>query len=142
MYVGAKPDSCERQDLGPGRRLPHPFSQMGGACTLRQVVAWALVATAIAVCSSCGRRPGETSSARSAGREEATPSAGSASRLANEPQANTFEHPALQEQLVHEKWHGDLDGIVTRRILPLLVPPTTLRFSFHSSETPGPLNDF
>src|SRR5437879_3705715 len=142
MYVGAKPDSCERQDLGPGRRLPHPFSQMGGACTLRQVVAWALVATAIAVCSSCGRRPGETSSARSAGREETTPSAGSASRVANQPQANTFEHPALQEQLVHERWHGDLDGIVTRRILRVLVAPNKLGFYFDGSEIHGALYEF
>ena len=115
---------------------------MRDACTLRQVVSWAVVAIAIALCSSCSRRPGETSSARSAGKEQTTPSVGSAARLSNEPPANTFEHPALQEQLVHEKWHGDLDGIVNRRILRVLVAPNKLGFYFDGSEIHGALYEF
>ena len=115
---------------------------MGDACTLRQVVSWAVVATAIALCSSCSRRPGETSSAPSSGKEQSTPSAGSAARLSNEPPVNTFEHPALQEQLVHEKWHGDLDGIVNRRILRVLVAPNKLGFYFDGSEIHGALYEF
>ena len=112
------------------------------ACTLRQVVCWAVVATAIALCSSCGRRPGETSSAQNAAGKETAPSAGSAARLSNEPPANTFEHPALQEQLVHEKWHGDLDGIVKRRILRVLVAPNKLGFYFDGSTIHGALYEF
>ena len=115
---------------------------MRDSCTLRQVVSWAVVAITIALCSSCSRRPGETSSARSAGREQTTPSAGSAARLSNEPPANTFEHPALQEQLVHEKWHGDLDGILNRRILRVLVAPNKLGFYFDGSEIHGALYEF
>jgi membrane-bound lytic murein transglycosylase MltF len=69
--------------------------------------------------------------------DHATPSAGSAERLSNEPPANTFEHPALQEQLAHEKWHGDLDGIVKRRMLRVLVAPNKLGFYFDGSEIHG-----
>ena len=47
------------------------------------------LAIALALCSSCSRRPGEASSAR-----------GSAARLANEPPVSTFEHPALEEKVV------------------------------------------
>jgi membrane-bound lytic murein transglycosylase MltF len=115
---------------------------MRDACTLRQVVSCAVVATAIALFSSCSKRPGQTSSAPSAGREETTPSAGSAARLRNEPPANTFEHPALQEQLIHEKWHGDLDGIVNRRILRVLVAPNKLGFYFDGSKIHGALYQF
>jgi len=115
---------------------------MRGACTLRQVVSFAFVATAIALCSSCSRRPGETSSAPSAGREQTTPSVGSATRLSNELLLNTFEYPALQEQLVHEKWHGDLDGIVNRRILRVLVAPNKLGFYFDGSTIHGALYEF
>ena len=78
----------------------------------------------------------------SAGREQTTPSVGSAARLSNEPPANTFEHPALQEQLVHEKWHGDLDGIVNRRVLRVLVAPNKLGFYFDGSEIHGALYEF
>jgi membrane-bound lytic murein transglycosylase MltF len=105
-------------------------------------VSGAVVATAIALCSLCCRRPGETSPAPSAGREQTTPSAGSAARLSNEPPVNTFEHPALQEQLVHEKWHGDLDRIVNRRILRVLVAPNKLGFYFDGSEIHGALYEF
>jgi len=112
------------------------------ACTLRHVVSWTIVAIAIALCSSCSRRPGETSSGRSVGREQTTPSVGGAARLSNEPPANTFEHPALQEQLVHEKWQGDLDGIVNRRILRVLVAPNKLGFYFDGSEIHGALYEF
>src|SRR5580765_8161938 len=115
---------------------------MRDACTLRQGASWAVIATVIALCSSCSRRPGETSSAPSAGREQTTPSAGSAARLSNEPPVNTFEHPALQEQLVHEKWHGDLDRIVNRRILRVLVAPNKLGFYFDGSEIHGALYEF
>ncbi len=107
---------------------------MRDAFTLRQVVSWALVATAISLCSSCSRRPGETSSARSAGKEQTTPSA--------EPPPNTFEHPSLQEQLIHEKWRGDLDGMVKRRILRVLVAPNKLGFYFDGSEIHGALYEF
>jgi membrane-bound lytic murein transglycosylase MltF len=103
---------------------------MGDACTLRQVVSWAVVATAVALCSSCSRRPGETSSV------------GSAARRSNEPSANTFEHPALQEQLVHEKWHGDLDGINNRRILRVLNTPNKVGFYFDGREIHGALYEF
>ena len=115
---------------------------MRDGCTLRQVIFWAVVATAIAFCWSCSRRPGETSSAPSAGRKEANPSAGSAARASNEPPANTFEHPALQEQLVHEKWQGDLDGIVKRRILRVLVAPNKLGFYFDGSVIHGALYEY
>ena len=112
------------------------------ACPLRQVASWAVVAAAIALCSSCGRRPRETSSAPGAGQEQTSPSVGSAARLSNEPPVNTFEHPALQEQLVHEKWRGDLDGIVARRILRVLVAPNKLGFYFDGSEIHGALYEF
>jgi membrane-bound lytic murein transglycosylase MltF len=111
---------------------------MRDACALARVVSWAVVATAIALCPSCSR-PGETSSASAAGREQTAPPVGSAARLSNEPPANTFEHPALQEQLIHEKWHGDLDGIVNRRILRVLVAPNKLGFYFDGSQIHGAL---
>src|SRR3954454_15189148 len=103
---------------------------MHDARAVRQLVSWAVVVTAIALCSSCSRRPGEPASTPSAGREQSAPSAGSAARLSNEPPVNTFEHPALQEQLIHEKWHGDLDDIVSRRVLRVLVAPNKLGFYF------------
>ena len=119
---------------------------MHGACTLRQGVSgvsWAVVTIAVALCSSCSKRPaGETSSARNAGSEQTTRSVGSAARLSNEPPANTFEHPALQERLVHERWHGDLDHIVDRRILRVLVAPNKLGFYFDGSEIHGALYEF
>src|SRR5215471_21326116 len=87
----------------------HQSLQMHDARTLRQAASCAVLVLAIAFGSSCGRRQGETSSAaRTADRERTTSSTGSAARLANEPPANTFEHPALQERLMHERWHGDL----------------------------------
>jgi membrane-bound lytic murein transglycosylase MltF len=89
------------------------------------------LAIAVALCSSCSRRPGETSPVR-----------GSAARLANEPPVNTFEHPALEEQLVHESWHGDLDGIAKRRILRVLVAPNKLGFYFDGSEIHGAAYEF
>ena len=116
---------------------------MRNDCTLVQVVSCALVALAIALCSACSRPHGETSFApQSTGKEKTTPSAGSAARLPNEPPGNTFENPALQEQLVHEKWHGDLDGIVKRRILRVLVAPNKLGFYFDGSEIHGALFEF
>uniref|UniRef100_Q025D7 Lytic transglycosylase, catalytic n=1 Tax=Solibacter usitatus (strain Ellin6076) TaxID=234267 RepID=Q025D7_SOLUE len=115
---------------------------MSDARTLRQVVACAMVVAAIAACPSCGKRPGETPSARKAGKAAAAPSAGSASRFSIEPETNTFEHPALQEQLVHERWRGDLDGIVSRRILRVLVAPNKLGFYFDGSEIRGALYEF
>jgi membrane-bound lytic murein transglycosylase MltF len=62
--------------------------------------------------------------------------------MENEPPANTFEHPALQEQLTHEKWRLDLDGIVKRRILRVLVAPNKLGFYFDGSEIHGALYEF
>ncbi len=115
---------------------------MGDSGKIRQVVSCAVVTIAIALCPSCSRHPAETSPARSAAREQTTPSAGTAARLSNEPAANTFEHPALQEQLVHEKWQGDLDGIVRRRILRVLVAPNKLGFYFDGSEIHGALYEF
>ena len=135
------PDSCERR-IYARLSLSASILTMRDACTLRQVVSWAVVATAIALCSSCNSRPGETSSARGAGKKETTPPAGSAARLSNDPPENTFEHPALQEQLVHEKWHGDLDGIVNRRLLRILVAPNKLGFYFDGSEIHGGLYEF
>ena len=93
-----------------------------------------LLAISIALCSSCSRHP--------AAREQTTPSAGAAARLADEPPANTFEHPALQERLVHEKWRGDLDGIAKRRILRVLVAPNKLGFYFDGSEIHGAAYEF
>src|SRR5215469_738810 len=84
-----------------------------------------VVAIAIALCSSCRRHPGQ----------------GGAARLSNEP-ANTFEHPALEERLVHERWRGDLDGIAKRRILRVLVAPNKLGFYFDGSEIHGALYEF
>jgi membrane-bound lytic murein transglycosylase MltF len=107
---------------------------MASAHHVRYVAFCTVVAVGIAVCSSCGRRQGETSSV--------TPSVGSAARLSNEPPANTFEHPALQEQLIHEKWHGDLDGIAKRRILRVLVAPNKLGFYFDGGEIDGALYEF
>ena len=115
---------------------------MRDARKLRHVLSLAAVATAIALCLSCSRRPGETSSVRSAAGEETTPSVGSASRLSGEPPANTFEHPALQEQLIYERWHGDLAGIVERRILRVLVAPNKLGFYFDGSQIHGALYEF
>ena len=115
---------------------------MCDACKFRRVVFWAVAAATIALCSSCSRRPGESSSAGSAARKETSPSKGSAARLSNEPPENTFEHPALQEQLIHERWHGDLDGIVKRRILRVLVAPNKLGFYFDGSTIHGALYEF
>jgi hypothetical protein len=116
---------------------------MPRAFTFRQVVSSAIVALAIALRSSCSKGPGETSSAtRSAGPEQTTPSAGSAARLSNVPTENTFEKPALQEQLVHEKWQGDLNGIAKRRVLRVLVAPNKLGFYFDGSEIHGALYEF
>src|SRR6516164_9262416 len=54
-----------------------------------------LAALVMALCFSCNPHPDRTGSAARSG--------------------NTFEHPALQQRLVHERWHGDLDGIAKRR---------------------------
>jgi membrane-bound lytic murein transglycosylase MltF len=86
----------------------------------------------MALCWSCSKRSSETS----------FKSTGSAARRSNEPPANTFEHPALQEQLAHEKWHGDLDAIVNRRILRVLVAPNKLGFYFDGSEIHGAMHEF
>ena len=113
------------------------------AFILRQVVSSAIVALAIAVSSSCGKRPDEASSApRSTGTGPTTASTGSAARQSDVPPENTFEKPALQEQLVHEKWHGDLDGISKRRLLRVLVAPNKLGFYFDGSEIHGALYEF
>ena len=96
----------------------------------------------MALCSSCNRHSGETSSAPDSGKEQTAPSAGSANRRSSEPEANTFEHPALQEQLAHEKWHGDLDAIVNRRLLRVLVAPNKLGFYFDGSEIHGAMHEF
>jgi membrane-bound lytic murein transglycosylase MltF len=105
-------------------------------------VSWAVITTAIALCSSCSKPRGETASAPSAESKPTTPSAGSAERLSTEPLENTFEHPALQEQLIHEKWHGDLGGIANRRSLRVLVAPNKLGFYFDGSEMHGALYEF
>jgi membrane-bound lytic murein transglycosylase MltF len=88
--------------------------------------AFTVVAVAIALCSSCSRHPGK----------------GGAARLTNEPPANTFERPALQERLAHERWRGDLDGIVKRRIVRVLVAPNKLGFYFDGSEIHGAVYEF
>ncbi len=44
--------------------------------------------------------------------------------------------------MVHEKWHGDLDGIATRRILRVLVAPNKLGFYFDGSKIHGALYEF
>ena len=62
--------------------------------------------------------------------------------MSNEAPVNTFENPALQQRLVHEKWHGDLDGIAKRRILRVLVTPDKLGFYFDGSEIHGALYEF
>jgi membrane-bound lytic murein transglycosylase MltF len=95
--------------------------------------AFIVAAIVIALGSSCSRRTG---------REQTTPSTGAASRMAEAPSTSTFEHPALQEQLVHERWHGDLDGIVKRRILRVLVAPNKLGFYFDGSEMHGAMYEF
>jgi membrane-bound lytic murein transglycosylase MltF len=105
------------------------------------------LAIVIALSSSCSQRLGETSSARGgAARLSNEPSANTlrtggktagGAATSDEPTANTFEHPALQEQLVHEKWQGDLDGIAKRRILRVLVAPNKLGFYFDGSEIHG-----
>jgi membrane-bound lytic murein transglycosylase MltF len=124
-------------------KLSHQSLQMRDVFTLRQLGSCVVVALVIAFCSSCSRRPGETSGAtRSADREPTSSSVGSAARLSNEPPTNTFEHPALQERLAHEKWYGDLDGIVKRRILRVLVAPNKLGFYFDGSEIHGALYEF
>jgi membrane-bound lytic murein transglycosylase MltF len=116
---------------------------MRNDCTLGQVASCALVTLAIALCSSCDRHPPETSrAAQSAGKERPSPSVGSAARLSGEQLGNTFERPALQEQLAQEKWHGDLDGIVKRRILRVLVAPNKLGFYFDGTEIHGALYEF
>lgn len=112
------------------------------AYTLPQVVPWAIIATTLALCSSCSRRPGETSSPATPGREDLIPSAGTAGDMSNKPSLNTFEHPALQAQLAHERWYGDLDGIVDRRILRVLVAPNKLGFYFDGSEIHGAIYEF
>ena len=108
----------------------------------RQLVSSTAIAIAVALCSSCSSRPGETSSAPGVGREHTAPSVGSAARQSNEPDVNTFEHPALQEQLIHEKWYGDLNGIVHRRLLRVLVAPNKLGFYFDGSKIYGALYEF
>jgi membrane-bound lytic murein transglycosylase MltF len=111
--------------------------------TLGQIVSCALVTLAVALGSSCNHHPGETSpAARGAGEERPSSSVGSAARLSDEPFRNTFERPALQEQLVHEKWYGDLDGIAKRRTLRVLVAPNKLGFYFDGTEIHGALYEF
>jgi membrane-bound lytic murein transglycosylase MltF len=106
-----------------------------------RVPAWAIVALAVALCVSCGRRHREASSgANPAGTNQTA--TGSAARMSNEPPASTFEHPALQERLMHERWHGDLDGIAKRRILRVLVSPNILGFYFDGSEMHGAIYEF
>jgi membrane-bound lytic murein transglycosylase MltF len=116
---------------------------MRSVFTLRQVVSFAIAAVAVALSTSCGRRPGENvSAAGSAGTAQSAASTGSAARLSNVPPENTFENPALQEQLVHEKWHGDLNDIAKRRVLRVLVAPNKLGFYFDGSEIHGAVYEF
>src|SRR5215471_2586994 len=100
---------------------------MRNDCKRGQVACCALFALAVALCPSCNRRPGQT---------------GGAARMSNEPPENTFENPALQQRLVHEKWHGDLDGIAKRRILRVLAAPDRLGFYFDGSVIHGALYEF
>jgi membrane-bound lytic murein transglycosylase MltF len=79
----------------------------------------AIAALVIALCFSCNRHPEQTGGAARSG--------------------NTFENPALQQRLVHERWYGDLDGIAKRRILRVLVAPSKLGFYFDGSEIHGAL---
>ena len=109
---------------------------MREARTLRRFILSVLVAGALL---SCSRRPDQASSAQT---EQSSPSVGSASRQATEPPASTFEHPALQEQLIHEKWHGDLDAIRKRRTLRILVAPNKLGFYFDGSQIHGALHEY
>ena len=127
----------------PGTLLSASVLKMHNDCTLGQVAACALVTLAIALCSSCNRHPRETSpAAQSVPKKRPSPSAGGAARSSDEPVGNTFEHPALQEQLVHEKWHGDIDGIAKRRVLRVLVAPNKLGFYFDGTEIHGALYEF
>lgn len=96
-------------------------------CKRGLVAFCALTALAAAFCPSCNRHPRQT---------------GGAARLANQPPENTFEHPALENRLVHERWHGDLDGIAKRRILRILVTPDKLGFYFDGSEIHGAVYEF
>jgi membrane-bound lytic murein transglycosylase MltF len=105
-------------------------------CTLGQLASFALVALAIAACPSCNRHPSQTGGAARMSNEP------SEKPVSNEPSENTFENPALQQQLVHERWHGDLDGIAKRRILRVLVAPNKLGFYFDGSKMHGALYDF
>jgi membrane-bound lytic murein transglycosylase MltF len=100
---------------------------MRNDCNLAPCV---LVVLAVALFPSCNRHPGHTAHT------------GGAARMANEPPENTFENPALEWRLVHEKWRGDLDGIAKRRILRVLATPDKLGFYFDGSEIHGAIYEF
>jgi membrane-bound lytic murein transglycosylase MltF len=93
-----------------------------------------LIALALALCPACNRHPSPTGSAARMSNEP--------SGKSNEPPENTFKNPALQQQLVHEKWHGDLDGIAKRRILRVLATPDKLGFYFDGTIIHGALYEF
>jgi membrane-bound lytic murein transglycosylase MltF len=106
---------------------PASILTMHNDCKRGPVAASVLVALAAALCPCCNRHPSQT---------------GSAARVSNEPAENTFDNPALQQQLVHEQWHGDLDGIAKRRILRVLAAPDKLGFYFDGTVIHGALYEF
>jgi membrane-bound lytic murein transglycosylase MltF len=55
---------------------------------------------------------------------------------------DTFENPSMQQRLIHERWHGDLDGIIKRRVLRVLVAPNKLGFYFDGSEMHGAIYEY
>jgi hypothetical protein len=100
---------------------------MRNACKREQVAWSALVAIALALCPSCNRHPGLNAGA---------------ARMSIKRPENTFKNPALEKQLIHERCHGDLDGIAKRRILRVLVAPDKLGFYFDGSEIHGAIYEF
>jgi membrane-bound lytic murein transglycosylase MltF len=59
-----------------------------------------------------------------------------------QPETAAENQPAsLEERLENEKWTGDLDGIVKRRILRVLIVPGKLEFFFNGSQMQGALYD-
>jgi membrane-bound lytic murein transglycosylase MltF len=110
---------------------------------LGKAVSCVVATLAIAFAFSCNKRQGETSSAaRSVDTEQPSPSRNTTPPHSKESLASTPADPALQERLAHEKWHGDLDSIVKRRFLRVLVAPNKLAFYFDGGELHGAIYEF
>jgi membrane-bound lytic murein transglycosylase MltF len=71
--------------------------------------------------------------------QEAAPPQGAAHR--EEPAPNSVKRDTIEQRLVHEKWHGDLDGIAKRRLLRVLVTPSKVGLHFSEGHMQGAIQE-